>query len=85
MVGNEESRSAIMEWFAKWKKGTKPLLLSWSSWNWKNNYGISCAKQFGYDMIGLNASDVRSKSRINEILTPVLGNVSVLGNSNDIC
>jgi replication factor C large subunit len=37
------------------------------------------AKQFGYDMIGLNASDVRSKSRINEILTPVLGNVSVLG------
>jgi len=30
-------------------------------------------------MIGLNASDVRSKSRINEILTPVLGNVSVLG------
>jgi replication factor C large subunit len=37
------------------------------------------AKQFGYDMIGLNASDVRSKSRINEILTPILGNVSVLG------
>ena len=37
------------------------------------------AKQFGYDMIGLNASDVRSKSRINEILMPVLGNVSVLG------
>jgi replication factor C large subunit len=37
------------------------------------------AKQFGYDMIGLNASDVRSKSRINEILVPVLSNVSVLG------
>ena len=30
-------------------------------------------------MIGLNASDVRSKSRINEILVPVLSNVSVLG------
>ena len=30
-------------------------------------------------MIGLNASDVRSKSRINEILTPVLANVSVMG------
>jgi len=30
-------------------------------------------------MIGLNASDVRSKSRINEILTPVLSNVSVMG------
>jgi len=27
MVGNEEPRAAIMEWFAKWKKGTKPLLV----------------------------------------------------------
>jgi len=27
MVGNEESRASIMEWFVKWKKGTKPLLL----------------------------------------------------------
>ena len=27
MVGNEEPRAAIMEWFAKWKKGTKPLLI----------------------------------------------------------
>ena len=30
-------------------------------------------------MIGLNASDVRSKSRINELLSPVLGNITVLG------
>ena len=27
MIGNEESRSLIIEWFTKWKKGTKPLLL----------------------------------------------------------
>ena len=25
MVGNEESRSAIVEWFTKWKKGTKSV------------------------------------------------------------
>ena len=37
------------------------------------------AKQFGYDMISLNASDVRNKSRIQEILNPVLGNASILG------
>jgi len=79
MVGNEEPRSAIMEWFAKWKKGTKPLLLVGPPGIGKTTMAFLVAKQFGYDMIGLNASDVRSKSRINEILTPVLGNVSVLG------
>ncbi len=79
MIGNEESRAAIMEWFAKWKKGTKPLLLVGPPGIGKTTMAYLVAKQFGYDMIGLNASDIRSKSRINEILTPVLGNVSVLG------
>ena len=79
MVGNEESRVAIMEWFVKWKKGTKPLLLVGPPGIGKTTMGYLIAKKFGYDMIGLNASDVRSKSRINEILTPVLGNASVLG------
>ena len=79
MIGNEESRTAIMEWFTKWKKGTKPLLLVGPPGIGKTTMAFLVAKQFGYDMIGLNASDVRSKSRINEILTPVLGNVSVLG------
>ncbi len=79
MVGNEASRAAIMEWFAKWKKGTKPLLLVGPPGIGKTTMAYLVAKQFGYDIIGLNASDVRSKSRINEILSPVLGNVSVLG------
>jgi len=79
MVGNEEPRAAIVEWFVKWKKGTKPLLLVGPPGIGKTTIAYLMTKQFGYDMIGLNASDVRSKSRINEILTPVLGNVSVLG------
>ena len=79
MVGNEESRSAIVEWFTKWKKGTKPLLLIGPPGIGKTTIAYLCAKQFGYDLIGLNASDVRSKSRINEILSPVLGNVTILG------
>jgi len=79
MVGNEEPRAAIMKWFAKWKKGTKPLLLVGPPGIGKTTIAYLVAKQFEYDMIGLNASDVRSKSRINEILMPVLGNVSVLG------
>lgn len=79
MIGNEDSRAAIMEWFAKWKKGTKPILLVGPPGIGKTTIAYLTAKQFGYDIIGLNASDVRSKMRINEILSPVLGNVSVLG------
>jgi replication factor C large subunit len=79
MVGNEESRSAIIEWFVKWKKGTKPLLLVGPPGIGKTTIAYLVAKQFGYDLIGLNASDVRSKSRINEILSPVLGNTTILG------
>ena len=79
MVGNEEPRASIIEWFAKWKKGTKPLLIVGPPGIGKTTIAYLLAKKFDYDMIGLNASDVRSKSRINEILTPVLGNVSVLG------
>ena len=79
MVGNEESRSAIIEWFTKWKKGTKPLLLIGPPGIGKTTIAYLIAKKFGYDLIGLNASDVRSKSRINEILSPVLGNITILG------
>ncbi len=79
MVGNEDARAAIVEWFVKWKKGTKPLLLVGPPGIGKTTMAYLMAEQFGYDMIGLNASDVRSKSRINEILVPVLSNVSVLG------
>ncbi|HET6517677.1 MAG TPA: AAA family ATPase [Nitrosopumilaceae archaeon] len=79
MIGNEEARSALVEWFAKWKKGTKPILLVGPPGIGKTTIANLAAKQFGYDMISLNASDVRSKSRISDILNPVLGNVSVLG------
>ena len=79
MLGNEEARSSLVEWFGKWKKGTKPILLVGPPGIGKTTIANLAAKQFGFDLIGLNASDVRSKSRINEILSPVLGNISVLG------
>lgn len=79
MVGNEEPRAAIVTWLAKWKAGTKPLLLVGPPGVGKTTMALLLAEQFGYDMIGLNASDVRSKSKISEILEPVLGNAAVTG------
>jgi len=79
MIGNEEARTVLVEWFAKWKKGTKPILLVGPPGIGKTTIANLSGKQFRYDMISLNASDVRSKSRIFEVLNPVLGNISVLG------
>jgi len=79
MIGNEEARSALVEWFAKWKKGIKPILLVGPPGIGKTTIANLVGKQFRYDTISLNASDVRSKSRISQILSPVLGNISVLG------
>ena len=79
LVGNEEARALFVEWFGKWKKGTKPLLLVGPPGIGKTTLANLAARQFGYDMISLNASDVRNKNRIQEILSPVLGNTSIFG------
>lgn len=79
MVGNEESRAALVRWFSKWRKGTRPILLVGPPGTGKTTVATLAARQFGYDMIGLNASDVRSKSKINDILGPVLGNTGIMG------
>jgi len=79
MVGNEDARTKFVEWFGKWKKGTKPLLLVGPPGIGKTTIANLAAKQFQYDMISLNASDVRNKKRIQEILNPVLGSSSLFG------
>ena len=80
MVGNEESRNTVIEWFTKWRPGKRPLLLVGPPGTGKTTLAYLAAKRFGYDMVSLNASDVRSKARITEVLSPVLGNSSVMGN-----
>jgi replication factor C large subunit len=79
MVGNEEAKEFFVKWFGKWMKGTKPLLLVGPPGIGKTTMATLGAKQFGYDLISMNASDVRSKQKIQEILNPILGNTSVLG------
>ncbi len=79
MIGNEEAKEAMVNWLGKWMKGSKPILLVGPPGIGKTTLATICAKQFGYDLIGLNASDIRNKQRIQEILGPVLGNASLLG------
>lgn len=79
MVGNEEAKESFVKWMTKWVKGTKPLLLVGPPGIGKTTMAYLGAKQFGYDLISLNASDVRNKQRIQEVLNPVMGNLGLLG------
>ncbi len=79
MVGNEEARKSFVDWIIKWKKGAKPILLVGPPGIGKTTLAQLAAKEFGYDVIGMNASDVRNKSNIEELLSPLLGSTSLLG------
>ena len=79
MIGNEESRKSLVDWLVKWKKGTKPILLVGPPGIGKTTLAQLAAKEFEYDLVGMNASDVRNKSNIEELLSPLLGNTSLLG------
>jgi len=79
LVGNEDARKLFVEWFSNWKKGMKPILLVGPPGTGKTTMANLAAEKFGYDLISLNASDVRNKTNIQEILTPVLGSQTVLG------
>ena len=79
LIGNEDARKFFARWFEKWQKGTKPLLLVGPPGIGKTTLANLAGKDFGYDMISLNASDVRNKKNIQEILEPLLGNQTVLG------
>ena len=80
MVGNEEAKESFVKWLGKWIKGTKPLLLVGPPGIGKTTMAMLGAKQFGYDLISMNASDVRNKQKIQEILNLILGNRNLLGN-----
>lgn len=78
MIGNEHERLELVRWLKYWKIGTKPILLSGPPGVGKSTSVYAVARLFGYTVIEYNASDVRTRERLREALSPTLENASLI-------
>jgi replication factor C large subunit len=77
--GNEKSRLLVINWLRNWIKGAKPLLIVGPPGTGKTSFVKSLAKLLDLDLIELNASDLRNKINLENIINPILLNKSIFG------
>jgi replication factor C large subunit len=77
MVGNEASRFGFVRWLEMWKRGGKPAILVGPSGVGKTSLVYALASEMGYTILELNASDARTKARIEAKVGPTRENRSL--------
>jgi replication factor C large subunit len=78
-IGNEDARRNILKWLKEWTIGAKPLLLIGPPGIGKTSFIHAISSEFGLDLIDLNASDMRNKNSLDEVIFPLLSNASLSG------
>ncbi|HYA21808.1 MAG TPA: AAA family ATPase, partial [Thermoproteota archaeon] len=84
IVGNEESREQFIHWLDKWspEHGKKAGLLYGPPGTGKTITVEIAAKRLGYNLIELNASDVRTKDVLMNEIYPASRSFSLYGKRN---
>ncbi|MDG6997712.1 MAG: AAA family ATPase [Nitrososphaerota archaeon] len=79
MIGNESARLDLVKWLKHWKIGSKAIMLTGPPGIGKSTSIYAVARELGYTVIELNASDARTKERLKEEIGPALENASIFG------
>lgn len=82
LVGNETPRLELVRWLRSWKVGAKPVLLQGPPGVGKSTSVYAVASEFGYQVLEYNASDVRTKKKLADVIGPILENRSIFGTSD---
>ena len=79
LIGNEEARLALSLWLSKWKPGTKAALLVGPPGTGKTTFVNLLARATGMNLVDLNASDVRTKDKLQRRMGEAMSTVSLFG------
>jgi len=70
VIGNEETRLNFITWLKNWNNKSKPSLILGPPGIGKTTLVYTVARNFGYEVLELNASDVRTKTKLEKRLGP---------------
>ena len=77
IIGNEEAKATFIEWLKSKRRSKKAVLLYGPPGVGKTALVNSAAKEFGFTIIEMNASDTRSEKAINAVAKPATSYVAL--------
>src|SRR2546425_12500906 len=79
MVGNEDTRVKLVQWLKKWKSGSKAAILLGPAGTGKTTLVQLVAREYGMNLVELNASDVRTKENLTKKIGDAISSTNLYG------